>query len=220
MPAGAQETVELGRGGEGGSATIRPLRAARSTTSAESGADSTPSKDGQPSVGDRAASRSGRVAGDPAGDAPDPFAPEDPDEAVQVGACVRVGSPKPFRIRRALPRAADAAALAEHLGRPAVGGAELDERGVGDESFSFEAGSSDRSGLRAKTTRPVGSSTTIAVDEAEITPGTRKVPGEPRVQAAGAARARRSPRERGAKLRLRGLAASPRILRERRSPTS
>ena len=59
------------------------------------------------------------------------------------------------------------------------------------DSFSFEAGSSDRSGLRAKTTRPDESSTTIAVDEDETHPGHAERPGQAGVQASrtGARRA-------------------------------
>ena len=122
-----------------------------------------PGEPGEPAGRDRLRVEVGRVAQDVPRHPPDPQPPEDVGEPLEVARGER-------RVAEALeheapdPGVAHAPALAEHLGREAVGGPSSTARRRSPQSFSFEAGSSERSALRAKTTCPLGSSTTIAVE--------------------------------------------------------
>ncbi len=82
--AGAEQAVELGGGGERRVRDEAPV--ARGAVDDEGGERRRldPLERGQPAVGHPLRVECGRVAGDPAGHAPDPLAPQDPDEALEI----------------------------------------------------------------------------------------------------------------------------------------
>ena len=73
-----------------------------------------------------------------------------------------VGSPNPFRTRSPCPDVPDLVPAPSTSVRKRYAGAELAQRGEVTASFSFDAGASDVSALRAKSVCPVARSTAIA----------------------------------------------------------
>ena len=138
-PARVQEPVEVGRGGQGriGDETVVPRRAVDDERRERRRLDA---GEGREPAGRDALVVEGRgVADDPARHVPDPLAPEDPGEALQIGRRERRVA-EPLDDELPLPRVPDPVALAEHLGREPVLGAELDERRVGDGELLVRGG--------------------------------------------------------------------------------
>ncbi len=138
-PARVEEPVEVGGGGQGriGDETVVPRRAVDDERRERGRLDA--GEGGEPAGCDALVVEGGGVAGDPARHAPDPLAPEDPGEALQIGRCERRVA-EPLDDELSLPRVPDPVALAEHLGREPVLGAELDQRPVGDRELLVRGG--------------------------------------------------------------------------------